>query len=46
MFCRTVYFAFVSLPIIFCSPLGGPTPLQVVDVVGAPVDQVSCPVRE
>ncbi|CAF9931398.1 MAG: hypothetical protein ALECFALPRED_004996 [Alectoria fallacina] len=36
--------AIVSLPLIHCVPLGGPEPLQLVDVVGAPTDDVSCPV--
>lgn len=38
--------AITSLPLVYCIPLGGPEPLQLVAVVGAPTDDVSCPVRE
>lgn len=38
--------AIASVPLTYCIPVGGAAPLQVVDVVGAPTDDVSCPVRE
>ena len=38
--------AVTSFPLIYCIPVGGAEPLQLVDVVGAPTDDVSCPVRE
>lgn len=41
-----ISWAFASLPLTYCIPVGGAEPLQVVDVVGAPTDDVSCPVRE
>lgn len=36
--------AIASVPLTYCIPVGGAAPLQVVDVVGAPTDDVSCPV--
>ena len=38
--------AVTSLPLVYSIPVGGAAPLQLVDVVGAPTDDVSCPVRE
>lgn len=38
--------AVTNLPLVYSIPLGGAAPLQEVDVVGAPTDDVSCPVRE
>lgn len=38
--------ALASLPLTHGIPVGGAEPLRVVDVVGAPSDDVSCPVRK
>ena len=38
--------AVTNLPSVYSIPLGGAGPLIVADVVGAPTDDVSCPVRE
>ena len=44
VFCLS--WAIASLPLTHCIPVGGPSQQELVDVVGAPTDDVSCPVRK
>lgn len=37
-----LFCAVTRFPLVYCIPVGGAAPLQLVDVAGAPTDDVSC----